>query len=222
MDPGGIIHTNPMWKARRQLFFAIKLRQLGENVGTISLDEDKIIRALEWVRNKDYENWTIVGSQITISQFARFYKVALSEDVKKLLKIKKVQNKLKANGLITPKNMNKIIMNCINLRDRDLSSLLCDSGLGHVEVLNLKNRDLDFGKYRYLINVPKEGKTGTRSVRVFNSEKSYRLPRRWIRDHPDAINVNANLFCKIERDREGNSLSYNDLNLTLGDILKRA
>ena len=208
---------------RRQLFYAIKLRLLEENVGIIPLDDEKVGKAMEWVRSKDYENWTIMGYQITLKHFARFCKVNLSDDTMNYLKIKKDKNhKLKPTDLITPQDMDRIITNSVNLRDKALFAMLYDSGLRHGEVLNLKLKDILFDKYGYIITVPEEGKTGTRSVRVFGEEMSYPLLRQWIRDHPKPTDENAYLFCKIEREREGNQLSYLDLNRILNDTLKRA
>ena len=207
---------------RRQLFYAIKLRLLEENVGIIPLDNEKVGKAMEWVRSRDYENWTIMGYQITLKHFARFCKVNLSYDTMNYLKIKKDKNhKLKPTDLITPKDMERIIANSVNLRDKALFAMLYDSGLRHGEVLNLKLEDILFDKYGYLITVPEEGKTGTRSVRVFGEEMSYPLIRQWIRDHPKPTDETAYLFCKIEREREGNQLSYLHLKRSLCDLRRQ-
>lgn len=210
----------------RQYFIIQKLRTLENEVGIIPLDASKVRTAMIWIMGKKFEKWTIIGYQTAL---VKFWKSELSgapspmppyvSDILRLKRDKK--HKLKANDLISQEDLDRILDNCLNSRDKALFSFLYDGGLRHNEVLNLKNRDLTFDQYGAKVIVPEEGKTGTRMVRITYKDRSLPFLRQWQKDHPRANDGEAYLFCKIELRTRGEQIGYQDLNRILNDVLKR-
>lgn len=210
----------------RQYFLVQKLRILHEQVGIFPITPASVKKAMIWIRQKNFARWTVIGYQAAL---AKFWKSEASGApnpmplvVSDMLKLKRDRkHKLKANDLISPEELDKILDSCLTSRDKAIFSLLYDSGLRHNELLNLRNRDLIFDQYGAKVIVPEEGKTGTRMVRITSKDRSISFLMQWMRDHPRAYDDDAFLFCKVEQRNRGERIAYQDLNRILNDILKR-
>lgn len=91
---------------------------------------------------------------------------------------------------ITPEEVNLLIGECRNARDKALISLLYDSGCRIGELLTMKIEDLEFDDYGAIISVT--GKTGYRKVRVVGNSIAY--IRGWLANHPKSNAISAWLF----------------------------
>lgn len=225
-------HMARVGKAERtRLRYSLKIRNLHQNVpgGIIPLTEEKVKKAIDWVLAQTIDGhplalWTITDYQIALKQFWQYsVKTPMPAETAEILRVRKDKNhKLKANDLITQKDLDKLIDSARSSRDKALLAFAFDTGLRHGEILDVRIRDLSFDEYGYQIVVSEEGKTGTRLVRVARTERSKPFLLSWMKEHPRGNEENAFLFCKIERATTGERIGYQDLTRILADITRRA
>ena len=124
--------------------------------------------------NDGYSEWT---RDTYIKMLKKFYRKtlprrkfeALFEDVK----IKQPRQKIQQSDLITIEEVNAFIDSSNNARDRAIFSTLYDSGCRIGELLLMKIRSARFDNYGAVLEVPFEGKTGTRPVRIVGDSVPY-------------------------------------------------
>ena len=171
--------------------------------------------------NDGYAEWTKVTY---LRMLKKFYRKTLSkrkfETLFEGVKIKQPKQKIQQSDLITMSEMKAIIDNCNNSRDRAIFSTLYDSGCRIGELLLMKIRSLQFDNYGAVLDVPFEGKTGTRPVRIVGDSIAYL--RAWLDNHPLRNDLNAPLFCNISENIRGRAMTYDDVHKELSKILKRA
>ncbi|MCL5988533.1 MAG: tyrosine-type recombinase/integrase [Candidatus Thermoplasmatota archaeon] len=81
------------------------------------------------------------------------------------MEIKPNVNRLKkSEDLLIKEELNKIIENAMNPRERALFSLMYDSGCRIGEILTLRIKDMAFDQFGAIIHF--SGKTGERKVRI--------------------------------------------------------
>lgn len=137
--------------------------------------------------------------------------------------VSRINVKIKENGktpddLITRDELNLLIENSKNARDRALFSLLYDSGCRIGEIINLKIKDLGFDEYGAVINVT--GKTGFRRVRIVGDSIPYL--RAWLNNHPFKDNVDSYLFCNLSDKIRGRILTYHNIYSIIRETKRRA
>ena len=155
----------------------------------------------------------------------RFYKWLLGEDSEypRCVKFIKIGNshpsqRKKPEDMISENQIQKIIENSLNHRDKALFSLLYDSGCRIGELLTLKIKDVKFDDFGAMILV--SGKTGVRQVRIIGD--SIPLLRSWIEVHPDLNNKDSFLFCGISGSTIKKQMNYHEVYSSLRKTLKRA
>jgi integrase len=171
--------------------------------------------------NDGYAEWTKVTY---LRMLKKFYRKTLSkrkfESLFEGVKIKQPKQKIQQSDLITRDEMNLIISNCNNSRDRAIFSTLYDSGCRIGELLLMRIRSVQFDNYGAVLDVPFEGKTGTRPVRIVGDSIAYL--RAWLDSHPLRNDLSAPLFCNLSESIRGRSMTYDDVHKELNKILKRA
>lgn len=120
--------------------------------------------------------------------------------------------------LITVEEIEGISGNCYNQRDRAFFYVLYDSGCRIGELLNMKNKDIDFDQYGAIIKV--NGKTGYRQVRIIG--KSIPYLREWQNTHPLRNDSDAWFFCGLANNIRGRQLFHSDIYKTLKKASARA
>lgn len=123
----------------------------------------------------------------------------------------------KSEDMLSDSEMEMILKNAMNPRDKALFSLLYDSGCRVGEILTLRIQDVKFDQYGALIHVT--GKTGERNVRIVGNSISYL--REWLRIHPLG-NPDSWLFVGINGYKLGQQLDYDTMRSALRKACIRA
>ena len=177
--------------ARRQLFLIQKLRVMQRDVegGIIPLTDEKVVKAIDWVLENYQETETINGFRTALKQF---YRISVNNEVPgeliELLRYRKDRKyKLESSDLVTEDELELLIHNCYNSRDKALFSSIYDSGMRHGEILEIRNKHVIFDDEvdgGAKIIVPKTEKTSTRKVILPKNGISIPYLREWEKDHP--------------------------------------
>lgn len=168
-----------------------------------------------------YSEWT---RATYLKMIKKFYRKTLSKPVFEALfedlKIKQPRQKIQQSDLITPDEIARIVEACNNARDRAIFSTLYDSGCRIGELLLMRIRNVRFDNYGGILEVPFEGKTGARQVRVVGNSIPHL--RAWLDNHPRRNDINAPLFCNLAEDIRGRTMTYDDIRKALKSALRRA
>ena len=207
----------------RVIFYIIRLRKISRlmenNFLNPSLEDIKdLIAALS--SDKKIGPRTVEDHKQAIR---RFYQWKMTENefetTLSWMKIKTNVNRLKkSEDLITKAELNKLVENAMNPRDRALFSLMYDSGCRIGEILTLRIKDLAFDQFGAMIHV--SGKTGERKVRIVGDSISYL--REWISSHPGRNDPESWVFIGIAKPIRGNQMTYDELRSALQKSKKRA
>jgi integrase/ribosomal protein L40E len=207
---------------RRRMNYYQRLRVAARWIPDSFLNPSKDdIKKIMLQLNDGYSEWT---RDTYIKMLKKFYRKtlpkkkfeALFEDVR----IKQPRQKIQQSDLITVEEVKVMIDSCNNARDRAIISTLYDSGCRIGELLLMKIRSVRFDNYGAVLEVPFEGKTGTRSVRIIGDSVPYL--RAWLDNHPVRNDLNAPLFCNISEGIRGRAMTYDDVRKALRSSLKRA
>ncbi len=159
-----------------------------------------------------------------LKMLKKFYRKRLTKSkFEKLwgdVKIPNPKSGVVQSDLITKSEMESIIDNCKNSRDRALFSLLYDSGCRIGEILLMKIRNVKFDQYGGILEVPWQGKTGYRHVRIVGDSIPYM--RAWLDNHPKRNDMESPLFCNVADNIRGRAMTYDDVRMALNKTLKRA
>lgn len=222
----------------RVMFYIIRLRVLTRIMGSAFLKptRDDITNAIAELQKekepdnqengKRHINKPLKLSPRTIEDYKqamrKFYTWHLSKKVyAQVMGHVKMQNNVnrtkKSEDMLTDSEMELILKNAMNPRDKALFALLYDSGCRVGEILTLRIQDLDFDQYGALIHVT--GKTGERKVRIVGNSIAYL--KEWLRSHPMG-NPDSWLFVGINGDKLGQPLDYDTMRSALRKSCIRA
>ncbi len=104
-------------------------------------------------------------------------------------------SEVKPENIVTREELERMVHNCVNHRDKAIISVLYDSGVRLGELLSIRIRDVKFDESGALLLV--SGKTGVRQVRIIGDSIDYL--RSWLEIHPQTDDFDAPVFCRIER-----------------------
>lgn len=189
----------------RVSFYVEKFRLISKN---IKKDFDKCGR-------EDIENFISEVSKLYdktetrrtyIVTIKKFYRYLTDEDNPKIIswingknfnKSARLQNdKIKIDNILQPLEIEDMIQQASNPRDRAFVGLLYYSAGRIGELIAMKIKDVEFNDYRTIISL--NGKTGARKIPVIECSK---LLKDWLEYHPDKNNKNAYVW-----------VSFNDIN----------
>ncbi len=129
-------------------------------------------------------------------------------------------NRKDPDVLLNRNDVKKMIKKCDHPRDKAIIAVLYESGARLSEFLGLKLRSIDFDKYGAImrLNPDADNKTGTRRIRLVESEPYL---RDWIQHHPDQDDKNAPLFISLASRSYGTQLSNSGCRGLLNKIADR-
>ncbi|MDS0256635.1 tyrosine-type recombinase/integrase [Thermoplasmatales archaeon AK] len=209
----------------RVVFYVVRLRVLSKIMGSAFLKPTRgnITNAITKLQSIEKPKKL---SPRTIEDYKqamrKFYSWHLSKKVySQVMGHVKIQNNVnrtkKSEDMLTESEIESIVKNAMNPRDKALFSLLYDSGCRVGEILTLRIQDVKFDQYGALIHVT--GKTGERNVRIVGNSIAYL--REWLRAHPIG-NPDSWLFVGINGDKLGQPLDYDTMRSALRKSCIRA
>ncbi len=136
-----------------------------------------------------------------------FYKWMGKPEIVSWISLSNGKIKKRSEDLIIKQEVELLVENAKNVRDKALIYLLYDSGCRIGELLNLKNKDIVFDDYGLILSV--FGKTGFRKVRVIGDSIAY--VREWQNSHPDRNNPDAWFYCNIAESIRGRQMTHHDI-----------
>lgn len=139
---------------------------------------------------------------------------AIVEDIQKP---KHITAEIKAEEVLQPSEIKKLISKCDRIRDKALISLLFEAHCRVSELTNMSIKDFIPKEGYALVRV--EGKTGKRDIAVVEC-----MPyvERYLNDHPYRDELNAPLFYSVSKQNYGKQLSTKGVQSILKTISKRA
>ncbi|MGC8547252.1 MAG: tyrosine-type recombinase/integrase, partial [Thermoplasmata archaeon] len=203
----------------RLMGYVQRLRKIAEIIpdGFLNPKEEDIEKVLEHLYSENYKDWTRYTFVTMLKKYYRWKLKTLPEYIAKLnIKIK--DNGKMPDDLLTKEDVNKLITNSKNARDRALFAVLYDSGCRIGEIIGLRIKDVSFDEFGGLLKVT--GKTGFRQVRIVGDSIAYL--RAWIDNHPLRDNPESFLFCNLSDNILGRSLTYADVYSIIRKAVKRA
>lgn len=171
------------------------------------------------LQQKDYSEWTKHDYKMILKKFFRWLKKNdTPEETSWIsLKLDKTKIHLPAEGeLLSEEDIQKLLENIHNLRDKAFVSVLYESGCRIGEIGTIRIKSIEFDNYGCLISIL--GKTGARKLRIINST-SYIA--NWINNHPDKNNKEAFVWVNIGHNK-GKPLSYGAMTKMLNNLFKKA
>ena len=159
--------------------------------------------------HKKYSEWTKTTYMKMLKKFYRY--ILPQKQFSELFRNVKINSnpgsKIKPDQMIQQWEIQKMVENATNSRDRALLYTLYDSGCRIGEIITMKIKDLEFDSYGCIIKVT--GKTGYRNVRIVGNSIPY--IRAWLDAHPFKNDRNAWLFCNLESNISGRMLEYQNV-----------
>jgi integrase/recombinase XerD len=113
------------------------------------------------------------------------------------LKIRRIQNLVTPDQLLTDDEVYKLIDSTSNARDKALVACLYDSGARKGELLSTLRQNAHFDNYGCLLWL-REGKTGPINARLIFASPYL---RRWLDVHPRKNDPTAPIFCSFRKPR---------------------
>ena len=120
-------------------------------------------------------------------------------------------------ALITPDEFEALVKAADNPRDRAMFYVLFEGALRPGELLGMSIKSVEFRNEYCLITV--NGKTGLKRLPLVASFKPL---LEWLRNHPNASDPHAPLWCSLALNRRGERLSYRHFRLIIKRLASRA
>jgi Site-specific recombinase XerD len=153
------------------------------------LTEDELLDYSELLDKQKYKAGTKYVKLATIKAFLK----GINPDAAKTIIAKPHRNKKLPEDLLTQKDIEALLDNCGNNRDRALIATLYESGMRKGELFSLRIKNIQFDENGAILTIP-DGKTGARRIRlVFASP----FLREWLEVHPTKENRESPVFCSL-------------------------
>lgn len=120
-------------------------------------------------------------------------------------------------ALLTQADFEALVKAADNPRDRAMVYVLFEGALRPGELLSMSIKSVDFKNEYCLIAV--NGKTGLKRLPLIIS---YKPLLEWLRNHPNAADPNAPLWCSLAPNRKGQRLCYRHFRLIIKRIARNA
>ncbi len=154
-----------------------------------NLTEEEILDYCEVLDKQKYKEGTKYVKLATIKAFLK----NINNEATKAITIKPQKSKKLPEDLLTQQDIETLLKNCGNNRDRALIATLYESGMRKGELFSIKIKNIQFDENGAVITIP-EGKTGARRIRVIFASS---FLREWIEVHPIKENREASVFCSL-------------------------
>lgn len=185
-----------------------------------ALCDDDILDFSEWL---DRQTFTKGKRKKKYSEGSKYIKLAIIKAFLKELKVSAASaitmkpakcGKL-PEDLITQEEVEALLNECRNTRDRAIIAVLYESGMRRGELLNLRIKNISFDENGTVVTIP-DGKTGARRIRLVFATS---FIREWLAVHPTK-NRESFVFCSSREPFD--VMSYDTIRHQLQDIAKRA
>lgn len=185
-----------------------------------ALSDDDILSFSEWLdrqtftkgkKKKKYSEGTKYIKLATIKAFLRELKISAASAIT----MRPVKHKKLPEDLLTQEEVEALLNECRNTRDRALIAVLYESGMRRGELLNLRIKNISFDENGTVVTIP-DGKTGARRIRLVFATS---FIREWLAVHPNK-NRESFVFCSTREPFD--VMSYDTVRHQLQNIAKRA
>jgi integrase/recombinase XerD len=207
----------------RVMFYVCRLRKLLQMVEKdfTEMNKDDVKNLVKKIECSNYKDWTKECYKITIKKLFQFIK-GYEWDSKQYpsevswIKITSKNNSKLPEEILTFEEIQKMVKNASNLRDKAFIYVLYESGARVSEIMGLKIKHVTFDKDGAVIIV--NGKTGSRRIRLILSAPHL---ANWISNHPNNSNKESYVWVNLERDY-GNPLCYRRISGILRKVAEKA
>jgi len=192
--------------------YLIYLHQLAEHLKETKFNKatkDDIIRYIKKLGERGLMESSINSIKTRIKTFYIWLNNNEKPDCVNWIKLKKKRRKINPEDILTEDEIKKMIEVTDSPRDRAIISTLYETGCRIGEFMDIKLKDMKFGKYGLTIKV--DGKTGERELTVMNC-----IPylKEWLKYHPLKNKPNSYLWVNFSKNQPkniGNQLKYNGI-----------
>ena len=173
---------------------------------------------------REAEVWTQITVRAVLYSFWKWRLERQGQEFPSWLRIaisKRNANHKDHGDVLTPEEVARLAEHAVNLRDKALIWTLYESGARAGEVLALRVGDVERTEYGALRIYLPEGKTGRRTVPLFEAAVPNLLL--WLKNHPRPDDQSAPLWCGVQQtDRIGEPIGYRMAFKTLRKAAERA
>jgi site-specific recombinase XerD len=205
----------------RVLFYLDKLTTLAKwsEEELHKLDKEKIKALVRKIERSNYSEWTKANYKIAIKKFYRWLRGGEEqpEEVRWIKTTTKNNDHKLPEELLTEEEIELLVDNCENLRDKALVSVMYESGCRIGELLSMSLKHVTFDEYGAQLIV--KGKTGMRRVRIIAASP---LLANWIENHPLRGNPEAPLWVMLGVRNKHQNMTYNAVRVMLNRLGKKA
>lgn len=207
--------------AHRRGIYAQRLIQLGElfKEGFKDASEQEIRRVVAIIEGMDRAPATKQIMKIALKKFYRW----LNGDEELPKKVKWIKTRIKQSeqklpeDLLTFEEVQHLISETANPRDRAFIACLYESGCRIGEIAGIRIKDVSFDKYGARVQVT--GKTGARQVRLIYG---INFLEGWLAVHPRRQDPNAFVWFSLTGSHRGELMNYASLRKLIRDAAERA
>jgi len=219
----------------KYIYYLMRLaRTLNKNFDDADKDDIvKLINDLEngyslWIKRKEkpLSEWAKHDFRVTLKRFYKwlreqegqeFGRGEYPKEVKWFTVSMKRERKILPRQMLDEKDLERILEQTTNSRDRCFVFLLYESGCRIGELLDLQLKDIEQDQFGARITV--HGKTGERVVRIIDSSPSLNI---WLKEHPKSNDEESYLFCGLNGHQRGKYLDDNFFRILLHKLGKKA
>jgi site-specific recombinase XerD/uncharacterized OB-fold protein len=206
----------------RVMFYLCRLRKLLQMVrkNFDEMNKDDVKNLVKEIEFSNYKQWTKQCYKITIKKFFQFIR-GYEWDSKQYppevswIKVSSKNNNRLPEEILSFEEVQKMVENASNLRDKALIYVLYESGARISEIMGLKIKHVSFDKDGAVIIV--NGKTGSRRIRLVLSAPKLAS---WIENHPNKSNRESYVWVNLEKDN-GNPLCYRRVSNILKEVAEK-
>jgi integrase/recombinase XerD len=158
------------------------------------LDYDEFLSKYTFIfkgKPKKYSEGTKYTKFATVKAFLRELKI----DAVTAITAKPQSMKKLPEDLLTKEEIEALINNCHNTRDRTIIAVLYESGMRRGELFSIKIKNIQFDENGVIITIP-DGKTGARRIRLVFAAS---FLREWLDVHPTKNNRDSPVFCSSRK-----------------------
>lgn len=164
----------------------------------LELDENDLLEYSEFLDRQTYmvkkkpRKYKVGTKYAKLATVKAFLKEINPEAVKSIT-IKSQSTKKLPEDLMNKEEIENLLDNCPNARDRALIATLYESGMRKGELFSIKIKNVQFDENGTVITIP-DGKTGARRIRLVFATS---FLREWLEVHPLKNKREADLFCSL-------------------------
>jgi len=184
-----------------------------------TVTKDDMIKLMVKIEQSDYAEWTKHDYKVVIKRFYKWINkdVDYPDTVKWIKTTMKNGNKKLPVDMLTVDEIQALIDNATNPRDKAFISTLYESGCRIAELLNMKIKHISFDEYSPIIVI--SGKTGSRRVRLIDTNNYLKI---WLDNHFFKNDPEAPVWVSIATNRKNNPLDYHSVVKILRELAKKS